>query len=223
MNVLPPERQRKVVGRNSTSNDLVARFNLCRQKVLDSKVAPEPKAIEPEDPEVIVLEKEVMVELPREQVLESITNEEFIREAAKRLAPVLSSLGSISQLVQVISRDRTMAAAQEVVSRPRFDLGAPTVRKPRVLVFGFLHGQDQEIKTKAAGFNLDLIFYKKEGRQVEPPPSCQWCIMIKKVGHPAWNKIRDNMGTDRVFLVEGVTDAMKKLADINALIGTGVR
>jgi hypothetical protein len=211
---LSPERRRKVIPRNNTGHEILEIFNQLRSEALGLKAG-----VESEEPVVITLEKEVMVEIPREQMLESITNEEFIREAARRIAPVLSSLGSISQLVQVMSRERVaQAAVQEVVLKTRFE-SAPTPRKVKVLLFGFLPQQEHDIREKAAGFNLELVTCKRG----EVQPLASWCVMMNKIGHQVYHKIKAAVGNDRLFMVDGTTEAMKKLAEINSLIGTGIR
>jgi len=213
--VLPPERQRKVLTSTATNEKLEKRFIQLRQKALEPKPSQEQ-----EEPAVITIEKEVVLELPREQVLASITNEEFVCEVARRMAPVLSSLGEISKLVQVLNRERVASAAvQESVIRVRPDSFTSKPRKVKVLLFGFLPQQEHDIKEKVSGFNLELVTCKKG----EVPPSAGYCVMMRKISHPAWQKIRDGIGNDRVYLVEGITEALKKLADINSLIGTGVR
>ena len=80
----------------------------------------------------------------------------------------------------------------------------------------------EDIREKAKDFNLDLVFQQKEGNRKELPASCQWCIVINKIGHSAWDKLKDKF-TGKLRLVSGTTETVKVLADINSQVGMGVR
>ena len=119
---------------------------------------------------------------------------------------------------QAVGRETSPSLAEAAV-RAAAEAKSKAVRHPRVLLYGFLPRQAQDIIERSAGFKLDVFFVQKEGRLLEPPPSCQWCVFMNKTGHPAWHKMKKNFG-DKIFLVEGTSEALKKLADINALVNT---
>lgn len=208
-NVLTHDRQRVIVGRANINERLIELFCEVRSEILETGV---PFPVQIEGPEV-------PVEPSREELLETITTEELLVMAAKRLTPII---GLASKLMQK-SLERPVAVAtppQGNGGQLRSPPTAPTVRKTRVLMYGFIASQERDIREKASGFNLDLIFKKKEGRTDDPPPSCEWCVVINKISHPAWDKMKRKFTSERIRLVEGTSEALKVLADINAVVNS---
>lgn len=208
--VLLQDRQRVITGKNGINPKTIGEFCHVRQEILETGV-----------PFEVVIEKEVLVERPRKDILASITTEELLGLFASRLAPIIEL---IPVLIEKASEklETTREVASPSGRAEERALEERTARNPRVLLYGFLPQQEMDIREKSKVFNLDLRFQKKEGRQSEPPPSCQWCVVINKISHPAWNKLKKNFG-GRIRLVEGVTQAMQILADINSQVCSGVR
>lgn len=206
--VLSPERQRNITGRQGINRTVLEEFRRVRREILETGV-----------PFEVTIEKEVLVERPRKDVLASITTEELVMLVAKKLAPIIDFLPA---LIEKAGERLVVASKAESSGGVPQVLETPTNRNPRVLLYGFLPQQEKDILDRTKEFNLELRFQKKEGRQPEPPPSCQWCVVINKVSHPAWNKLKGHFGK-RISLVEGLTQALQTLADINSLAGSGVR
>jgi len=214
--VLPEERRRSIMGKAGINSKIMDAFCQARQDALDTGV-----------PFQVTIEKEsveVLVERPREEILRSVTNEELTGLIAKRLlAPIFDSIPALLQKGREwpSTGEATFAGGEtRVVQPPR----ASAPRKPKVLLYGFLPGQETDIREKAKGFTLiDLIFAEKDSRMKGTLPSCQWCVMLMKSSHAASGKLKKSLGNDRIFPVEGISMAVKALADINSQVGTGVR
>lgn len=203
--VLPEARRRIITGRNGINDKIIAEFCAVRQEILERGV-----------PFAVNIEKPVMVERPREEVLQSITTKELIQLVAERMAPLFEL---IPALLHKRSEPHTpevrMESKREESLRP---VQSRQPRKPRVLMYGFLPGQEKVIAEKAANFNLELKFLDKEVSQLKVPPTCQWCVSLDKIRHAASDKLRKSFKKD-VFFVHGVESALKKLAELNSLAG----
>ncbi|MDD4804752.1 MAG: hypothetical protein PHN69_06335 [Candidatus Pacebacteria bacterium] len=211
--VLPQNRQRNIVSRSCVSKDLIDLFCQKRQEILEQGV-PFEVSIE------VPVPKEVLVERPREEVLKGISTRELMCLLAERLAPFIDGLPTLVQGIKVttnISETPFKDGSHKTSSST-----STTVHKTRVFMYGFLASQKNDILEKAAGFNLELIFRKKEGKIFDPPASCNYCLVINKINHPAWNAMKakfSKKGKGRIQLVTGISDALKELADINAQVG----
>ena len=85
-NVLPQNRRRTITGRNGINARIIEEFCRLRQEILEEGV-----------PFQVDVVRQVMVERPREDILNSITTEELIGLLAKRLAPVIDMLPGLIQ------------------------------------------------------------------------------------------------------------------------------
>ncbi len=209
--VLPVERQRTIAGRAGVGKMVLEKFFQLRQEILERGV-----------PFQVNITNEVLVEKPVDEVLHEVSTERLTGLLIGRLASLVDVLGK----VVTESRDRMVAPPATphghlAESRPNAVVQpAPSSRKVRVLLYGFLPGQETELRERASAFSLDLVFQR--GRQTTKPPSVQWCIAINKLSHSASDKLGSKL-ENRIRLVEGTTGALKELAEINSLVGTGVR
>jgi len=207
--VLPHDRQRTITGSGCVKDDLFDA--LCQEKET---------FLEDSAPLQLTVEKPTIVnapEKPREEILASLTTEEILGLAAKRFASIVDMLLQRKEQSASIYVERP---SQPPLALPKLSQAnqPPTARRPRVMMYGFLPGQQGHILNKMGNLDLELVFYDR--RRTEPPPSCQWVVAMNKIAHKAWNKMKDKMG-ENITLVEGITDAVKALADINAKIGQG--
>lgn len=205
LRVLPKERQRTITGRNAVNDRMARMFCEERQKVLDEGT-PYPVVIEEET-------REVLVERPRAELLESITTEELICIIAKRMAPIIDLIPTLLTKGgdKIMANEFTDSSQLKVINKL-----LPTKRKVRVLLIGFLPDQEKEIQSKSENFNLELMFQRKDANSAVPPPSCQWCVVFQKVSHSTFNKAKGHFGSKKLFFSTGIADTMKKLADINS-------
>jgi len=99
------------------------------------------------------------------------------------------------------------------VSKPVYQV--PRKRKIKILLCEFLPGQEQSIREKTHDLDLDLelVFRRKDDRE-KTPPSCNWCIIMKKLSHSASARIEKRMDNSHVFYVEGITSTVKILREI---------
>ena len=205
---LPKERQRFIAGRNVINDKITKMFCESRQKVLEAGV-PYPVFIQ-DDP------KEVLVERPRAELLDRITTEELIGIIAKRLATIIDLIPNLLQR----GKDKGALSEQAAPISTRIVQPSNQVKRlQRVLLIGFLPDQEAHIRNKANSFNLELMFQRKDASKVDPPPSCKWCILLlTKISHSTGNKVRDALGRERAFYVNGIDQAVKTLADINSRV-----
>ncbi|GEM_PF-2905111 len=214
---LPAHRQRTITGRRGISSELTQRFVEARIEFLESL----------SHPVEIQIEKEVRVETPREEILASITTEELLIIVARRLAPVVGAIPKILEKLAVASSEVLGAVPKPLATEPTTNGSAEKIREssgrtrhPRVLLLEFLPKQEEAVRQKAGEFQLELVFGGKGNRE-KAPPSCNWCIMNKKVSHSTLWRTKSEVGNQHVFVVNGVDGALKKLADINAKVIAG--
>lgn len=223
--VLPPDRQRWINGKNNISKELVERFCQLRQEILEQGV---PFEVQIEGPPTI---KELQVERPRQEILDTITNAELMELNARRLA---TFAGNIALFMDVFSKMMVKADVkplpvaiqeqppQQIKPTVAEQVVAPT-RKRRVLLYGFLPGQEKEIRERSKDFNLELMFREHKRQCHNLPYTCSWCLVMNKLNHPSWDKLNKKYGSNRIKLIEGVTAALKELANINSQIGMGIQ
>lgn len=61
--------------------------------------------------------------------------------------------------------------------------------------------------------DLNLVFRRKSDRE-KMPPSCSWCIIMKKLSHSAFARIEKGFTSGKVFYVKGITSTVKCLREI---------
>jgi hypothetical protein len=209
---LPKERQRKVSGVASVSSDLMEAFCAARLEAITIEV-----------PEPVVLDREIEIVPPRAELINSLTTDELMGLLAKRAAPLIDLLLPLAK--KYLEKPVTVGVPPPQLSSLRDSVKEQTrSRKTRVLISGFLPGQEQDIEAQANDLklNLELVFQRKDSTE-EPPPSASWCVMFRKNSHAQYRKLKKGVGSDRLRIVEGTTDALKELADINSLVGQGIK
>lgn len=204
--VLPPERQRMIAGRNGINTKIAEEFCTQRQGILERGV-----------PFQVNIEKQVNIERPRAEILASITTQELIQLVADRMAPIIELLPVFLQ--KGIEQPAKRAPAESKREQSVIPIPVPTgPRKPRVLMVGFLPGQEKIFEEKVKNFNLELKFLDKDASKPKVPPSCQWCISLDKIRHAVSDKLQDSFQKN-VFFVKGLDGALKQLADLNSRVG----
>ncbi|MEI6346064.1 MAG: hypothetical protein WCO79_02420 [bacterium] len=204
--VLPMERRRSIVGRNTVTEDLIEQFVQERQQFLDQCV-----------PSQVNIETRVTVERPRSEILKSINTAELLHLLAQHLAPIIDNLPAMLRMLQE-KTDRSAlsepaSAGSDLERRPTPE---PTPKRlPRILLYGFLPGQAKKIVERTKGFQLELVFYEKSKQLSGTPPTCQWCVVLNKTTHSVTHKLKTQHG-DRVTLVEGIDRTVGFLADLNS-------
>ena len=159
----------------------------------------------------------------RAELLASLTAEEKIRIVGEYFAQALLAVGQIPAILAKAQERVSFSETLSTVKAFKTET-APAVEKPtRVLMHSFLPGQEHDIRQKAKDFKLELVFTKNDSSRVETPASCSWCVMMRKTSHADYHKLKGGVGSDRLRVVDGITGAMKALADINSLVGTGVK
>lgn len=210
--ILPHNRQREINGRANVNSKTIDLFCEKRQEVLT-------QGIPFEVPIEVLVTKEVQVERPIRDVLKETSTQELLIALAERMGPIIDSLPIL------IRKDRKnkieSVSAQTDTGQQIFSTVTPS-HKTRVFMYGFLEGQKNDIIEKAKGFNLDLIFRNKDRKIFDPPTSCNYCLVIKKVSHPAWEAMKKKFEKGHIHIVNGIDSALKELANINALAGMGV-
>lgn len=202
--VLPHNRRRTITGRNGINARIIEEFSRLRQEILEEGV-----------PFQVDVVRQVMVERPREDILNSITTEELIGLLAKRLAPVIDMLpGLIQKGTQRLATPPVPEAQHHPAPAEEVE---GTTRYPKVLLTGFLPGQEKDIRAKAGEFKLNLVFKGKDVEKSAAPSSCQWCVSLRKMSHAMSGRLKKTMGKN-IIIVDGITGALKALADINSRI-----
>ncbi|MFA5934810.1 MAG: hypothetical protein WC827_02935 [Candidatus Paceibacterota bacterium] len=211
--VLPQERQRKIIGVSGVSKELIDLFCKERQEILT-------QGVPFEVPVEVLKEKEILVERSREDVLKGLLTKEILGVLAERIAPFIDGLPA---LVQGIKSSPTPIRSTSTDN----DHGVPLVKpdtayKAKVLMCGFLESQRRDITEKASGFKLELIWRKKDGKTHDASPSCNYCVVNIKVGHPESGKMKARFEKSHFRLASGITETLKALAHFNSLTGMGV-
>lgn len=204
---LPSNRRRTIIGKAGVTKRLIERFCEFRNEILETGV-----------PVPVPYETRIVVQPSRKELLTSITTEELFALLVGRLAPIVDMLPKLLDRSVV----QPTSVAPREVPRQTAETSETVSRKPRVLIFGFLKKQADEIERRAKSFNLDLMFQNKENRKQDPPPSCHWCVSLRMISHSASEKITKALGNDRFYLVNGIEKAVETLANINSRVGTGV-
>lgn len=206
--VLPPHRQRRILGRNAVGPDIVRRFCELRAHRLELIDTP------------IVIEKEVLVERSRADLVGSITDMELTELVMARVTPLIQSLLTSRGNHAGTAHNQDIKPPEAPSTRESHHQDTKVVvetpKKPRVLIVGFLPGQQKEIENKSSNFNLDLRFSGKMDKKIASQPSCDYCVMLRKISHAGSNKVKKFYGGDRVIVIDGITGAMSALADINS-------
>lgn len=207
--VLPKERQRRITSQ-SVSKKLIELFVQKREETLSENL---PSEIPIEVP----VPKEVLVERPLAETLEKASTEDLLVALAKRCAPLVDRFHSVIQRF-----DKPQRIHGGITDRDAIHNGhsvQTSTSRARVLLYGFLEGQKNDILGKASGFNLDIIFRTKDHGTSDLLPSCNYCIVLKMVSHADWNKLKGKFSYEgkHIYYVKGVSEALKKLADINSL------
>jgi hypothetical protein len=229
--VLPENRRRLIACRNNIKKEMIERFCQMRSEFLD-RGEPVQVVVETTDeptPEVppAPVEVPVVPVLTREEVLKSITIEEWLKIGAERLAPFLSLIPAIlTQFrmppVQVngqVAEEKKSVETPTVTTLPvpKTPPPAPTVRPPKVLLCEFLPSQETEIRERAKHFNLELAFQPKTHKpRGGITPHCRWCICMDKRSHARSGQLKKEFRQDHIVLVGGIDAAVKALADIHA-------
>lgn len=203
--VLPTDRQRTIGSRQAMGEAMVQQFEEERRRILDQCI-----------PQEVSVEKRLWVERPRADILNAATTEELLQILVKRLTPIIDKLPTlIREGGQPVPAPETPPGEAEKPMAPQPLPVAPPSRRPRILLYSFLPGQQTIIAERARGFELDLVFYDKQRQLSGTPPSCQWCVVLNKTNHSVTRKLRDNHG-ERVTMVEGIDGALSVLANLNS-------
>ncbi len=213
--ILPKERQRKISSQ-SLSKKIMDLFVQRREDTFSENL---PSEIPIEVP----VPKEVLVERPLAETLEKASTEELLVALARRCAPLVDRFNSVIQRFEKPQKPNRVITERNTVSDEHAT--QEKTKKTKVLLFGFLEGQKRDILEKASGFNLELIFRDKDHGTSDQLPLCRYCIVLKMVSHSDWNKLKAKFACKEkghIKYVNGISEALKKLADINSLVATGI-
>lgn len=154
------------------------------------------------------------------ETLEKASTEELLVTLAKRCAPLVDRFHSVIQRFEKTQKPHSVTV-DTTLNRHS---AQTSTGKTKVLLYGFLDGQKTDILEKASSFNLDIIFRTKDHGTSNPLPSCNYCLVLKMVSHADWNKLKGRFSYEgkHIYYVKGVSEALKKLADINSLVTTGI-
>lgn len=206
--VLPENRRRTIMGRATVNAALREKFEEIRRTFLEECQEP---------PIEIEVETVVQKEVPRAELLASISAEEILTLLARKFAPFLESLGKATATAEKALPPVVIPVAQKPVYFEQPIETEPKKRHPKVLILEFLADQEEAIRKKAAGFQLELIFGGK-GRREQVPRTCNWCVILRKVSHSTSKRMKNQIEGGHTFVVNGIDSAMKALADINSKI-----
>lgn len=216
--VLPHDRRRKITGWALLPDALLAEFQVLMAKYVAEHNQP---------PEVYEIEKEVIVEPSARDVrdvLDSVSNSELFEALARRGANLVEGIINFQRLMLQATQASIPAPVQPLIRPPvqKASDTPPTVRPPKVVIYGFLDSQEANIREKAADFKLELVFIRTEGKLQGRRPSAGWHVVnITKVSHKHTDGITASSGHERILYVRGIDSLMKTLADINAKVGQG--
>lgn len=209
-NVLPPERRKHILSTTNIKTSAIEKFRAKRNEVLVST------------PEIVTVEvdKEVLIEKPRQEILDSISREELWMLLGKLVLPLIESVPLLVQRVGITQRQATMPTRPQFPTPP----AAPVpIRKVRVLMVGFKADQKEQISRDTSNFDVELTFEDFNSLLRGKNPACNWCIHTRFSGHKHTDHLEDYQENGRLFRVSGTCEAKKALAKINSLVGSGVR
>lgn len=114
------------------------------------------------------------------------------------------------KLGNVLEGFRNIQTINNYAAKPKEELSAP--RAVRVAIFGFLPGQENEIRERYSG-PFELRFMGKQDKDI--PVTADWIIVTKHSGHSAWDRIRAQAGSDRVVFNDGgITGCLTLLKEL---------
>lgn len=209
--VLPQDRQR-TINSQSVGKKFLGIFKQKRDEAIFKDL---PSEIQIEIP----VPKEVLVERPLAETLERVTTEELLIVLSKRLAPVIDRFNTVIHKIEKPNEHHDNHAKKPVENNEQ--VTSLTNSKTKVLLYGFLEGQKNDIISRSSNFNLDIIFRTKDQGISNPLPSCNYCIVLRMVSHADWNKLKGTFaqkGKGHICYVKGVNDTLKNLAKINSLV-----
>lgn len=204
---LPKNRQRSITGKASVHIDVIAKFHQIRKDYFRDLNSLSNIVIETERVETIGLSTEEM--------LDRLKTEELMEELIKRMTPLLVSLPHIverfissefiKEKVEEMSHAKVAKTVSAVPEKPKL---------PKILLLEFLPNQETIIKRKVEdlGYQVELIFGGKDRR--EDMPTCNWCILNKKVSHSLSDKLNKQVGKKRVSVVTGIDYTIKRIKEI---------
>ena len=205
--VLPEDRQRPIMGANAINDTFLEIFEEVRQEFLNESLAV---------PIEISIETEVPVQTPREEILASITPAETWMLVGKMLGPFIESMTKIPSIIERGIQTSVPPIHKDVAPAPLPQVAIESKKRlPRVFIAEFLPQQEEDIRRKAKDFKLELVFVGKGWRE-KIPPSCNWFIVNRKVSHSTTLRMQKSFNGKHVYVVNGITEMMKVLADINA-------
>ncbi len=159
----------------------------------------------------IEIEREILVEKPKEELVGEISTEELIIELARRVTPLLAALPQVAE-----KAIKDSLPSNEEKSKVQVPASTPKKRLQKILVLEFLPGQEEIIlnKVKELGIEVELVFGGK-GRREDIPRSCNWSIINTKVSHSFLAKMQKQIHRERVFMVNGINAAIQKIQEIS--------
>ncbi len=210
--VLPADRRRKIAGWQSLSDDTISAFEAGVNKFV-SEAYPAP--------EVFPVETIVEVVPSLETVLAAATDEQIASVVLQRVKEKLEVVTELNRRLASLSNLMPVTEAQKapvVIKEP------PKPRRVKVALYGFLDSQEQNIRAKASGFDLELVFVNTEGKMKAKPAAGWHIMMVKMMSHKHSGQVeKAAQASDRVITVHGIDGALKHLADINSRVAQGIR
>lgn len=229
--VLPTNRQRKIQGRAVVTPEILRRFKEARAELLAHRAETAPEAPTPPPPPA-----PVVAPVDRAAVIASLTTIEIFEIVANRIGPFITGFQALAGILKAHIRppehtETPATPASEKVVVPPVSATAvppspktptaptrPTARR-KVLLFGFGTEQETEIRKKAAGFELELMFTSQpKGSPLPKIPVSDWAIVNRGISlsRRAKEALASRPGNDRVVDAGTVDTALQKLADINS-------
>jgi hypothetical protein len=200
---LPKDRQRNITGRNYINEEMLEKFNEIRKRFFEDLALAYSVEIE--------IEREILVEKPKEELIGEISTEELIIELARRVTPLLAALPQVAE-----KAIKDSSPSNEEKPKVQVPASTPKKRLQKILVLEFLPGQEEIIlnRVKELGIEVELVFGGK-GRREDIPRSCNWSIINTKVSHSFLAKMQKQIHRERVFMVNGINAAIQKIQEIS--------